>query len=434
MPVSLSTRAADFETRFQALLDQKREAAPDVAGAVRAILEDVRARGAEAVIEATAKFDRLRLTPETLAVSPEEVEAAAASCAPEDLAALELAAARIRAYHERQIPPDARWTDEAGVELGWRWTALDSVGLYVPGGKASYPSSVLMNAVPAQVAGVRRIAICMPAPDGALNPLALAAARLAGVSEIYRIGGAQAVGAFAYGAGPLKPVDKITGPGNAYVAEAKRQVFGRVGIDSIAGPSEVLVIAESDADPDWIAMDLLAQAEHDESAQSILIVLDESYGEAVAQAVGRALKTLPRREIAAASWEKHGAILLVRDLTEAAALSDRLAPEHLQLCVADPEALAAQIRHAGAIFMGLHTPEALGDYVGGPNHVLPTDRTARFASGLSVLDFLKRTSLLKAGPEALAAIGPAAARLASAEGLQAHGASVSLRLGNGGPA
>lgn len=432
MPVRLSAGAADFETRFQALLDQKREAAPDVAGAVRSILEDVRSRGAAAVIDATAKFDRLRLTEDAIAVSAAEVEAAARSCSAEDLAALETAAARIRSYHERQIPPDARWTDEAGVVLGWRWTALDSVGLYVPGGKASYPSSVLMNAIPAQVAGVRRIAICMPAPDGALNPLALAAARLAGVSEIHRIGGAQAIGAFAYGAGPIRPVDKVVGPGNAYVAEAKRQVFGRVGIDSIAGPSEVLVIAESHADPDWIAMDLMAQAEHDESAQSILIVLDEAYGEAVAQAVERTLTKLPRANIAAASWAKHGAVIVARDLTEAAALSDRVAPEHLQLCVADPEALAAKIRHAGAIFMGLHTPEAVGDYVGGSNHVLPTDRTARFASGLSVLDFLKRTSLLMTGPQALARIGPAGARLAAAEGLQAHGASITMRLSGGG--
>lgn len=429
MPLRLSTRTPDFEARFQALLDLKREAAPDVAGAVRAILDDVRARGAAAVIEATAKFDRLQVTEDKISVSAAEVEAAAASCAPEDLEALKVAAARIRAYHERQIPPDARWTDEAGVELGWRWTALDSVGLYVPGGKASYPSSVLMNAIPAQVAGVRRLAICMPAPDGTLNPLALAAARLAGVTEIHRIGGAQAVGALAYGAGPIRPVDKIVGPGNAYVAEAKRQVFGRVGIDSIAGPSEVLVIAESSANPDWIAMDLLAQAEHDESAQSILIVFDEAYGEAVAQAVERTLKTLPRETIAAASWAKHGAVIVAGNAEEAAALSDRLAPEHLQLCVADPEALAARIRHAGAIFMGAWTPEAVGDYVGGSNHVLPTDRTARFASGLSVTDFLKRTSILRTGPEALAKIGPAGARLAAAEGLQAHGASITMRLG-----
>lgn len=433
MPVFLSTRAGDFETRFQALLDQKREASPDVAAAVRAILDDLRARGAAAVIDATAKFDRLHLTEETLAVSPAEVEAAVAACDPEDLKALDLAAARIRAYHERQIPEGAQWTDPQGVTLGWRWTALDSVGLYAPGGKASYPSSVLMNAIPAQVAGVRRIALCMPAPGGAMNPLSLAAARLAGVSEIYRIGGAQAVGAFAYGAGPLKPVDKITGPGNAYVAEAKRQVFGRVGIDSIAGPSEVLVVAESDQNPDWVAMDLMAQAEHDESAQSILIVFDEAYGQAVAAAVERTIAASPRRAVAEASWAKHGAVIVARDPAEAAALSDRVAPEHLQLCVADPEGLAALIRHAGAIFLGAYTPEALGDYLGGPNHVLPTDRTARFASGLSVYDFLKRTTLLKASRAALELIGPAASRLARAEGLQAHGASIDLRLGDGGP-
>ena len=429
----LSTRAGDFETRFQALLDQKREASPDVAAAVRAILDDLRARGAAAVIDATARFDRLEMTEETLAVSPAEVEAAVAACDPEDLKALDLAAARIRAYHERQIPEGAQWTDPQGVTLGWRWTALDSVGLYAPGGKASYPSSVLMNAIPAQVAGVRRIALCMPAPGGVLNPLSLAAARLAGVSEIYRIGGAQAVGAFAYGAGPLKPVDKITGPGNAYVAEAKRQVFGRVGIDSIAGPSEVLVVAESDQNPDWVAVDLMAQAEHDESAQSILIVFDEAYGQAVAAAVERTIAALPRRAVAGASWAKHGAVIVARDPAEAAALSDRVAPEHLQLCVADPEGLAALIRHAGAIFLGAYTPEALGDYLGGPNHVLPTDRTARFASGLSVYDFLKRTTLLKASRAALELIGPAASRLARAEGLQAHGASIDLRLGNGGP-
>jgi histidinol dehydrogenase len=376
----------------------------------------------------TAKFDRLQLTPETLAFSPEEIEAECAKVSPEDRAALELAAERIRAYHARQLPEDAMWTDAAGASLGWRWTPVSAAGLYVPGGIASYPSSVLMNAIPAKVAGVQRLAITCPTPDGVVNPLVLLAARIAGVDTIYRIGGAQAVAALAYGTESIVAVDKITGPGNAYVAAAKRRVFGRVGIDMIAGPSEILVIADGDNDPDWIALDLLSQAEHDASAQSILITPDAGFARAVSLAVEKRLETLERRAVAAASWRDNGMVIVCRDLAEAALLSNRLAPEHLELCVADPEALSQQITHAGAIFLGAWTPEAIGDYVGGPNHVLPTARSARFSSGLNVLDFLKRTTLAKMTPEALRLIGPAAERLAISESLQAHGLSVRARL------
>ncbi|WP_138468311.1 histidinol dehydrogenase [Poseidonocella sp. HB161398] len=424
----LSTDSGDFEAAFSALLSAKREDSPDVDAVVAGIIADVRARGDAAVIELTAKFDRLELTPATLAFSQDEIDAACATVPAAEREALELAAARIRAYHERQLPEDARWTDPSGAELGWRWTPVEAAGLYVPGGLASYPSSVLMNAIPAAVAGVERLAICAPTPDGQVNPLVLLAARLSGVDTVYRIGGAQAVAAMAYGTETIRPVDKITGPGNAFVAAAKRRVFGKVGIDMIAGPSEILVIADRDNDPDWLAIDLLSQAEHDQSAQSILITDDAEFGKAVAAAVDKRLETLERREIAAASWRDFGAVITVRDLDEAARLSDRVAPEHLELCVADPEALSRKIRHAGAIFLGAWTPEAIGDYVGGPNHVLPTARSARFSSGLSVMDFVKRTTLARMTPGALAAIGPAAETLAQSESLEAHGLSVRARL------
>jgi histidinol dehydrogenase len=388
----------------------------------------VRARGDAALIELTERFDRQRLTPATLAISAAEVDAAVAAVPRAEREALDLAAERIRAYHARQMPEDADWTDESGARLGWRWGPVASAGLYVPGGLAAYPSSVLMNAIPAKVAGVPRLAMVVPTPDGQVAPLVLAAARIAGVDEIYRVGGAQAIAALAYGTETIAPVDKITGPGNAWVAAAKRRVFGRVGIDMIAGPSEILVIADGTADPDWLAMDLLAQAEHDESAQSILITTDAGLAQATARAVEAALATLPRAAVAGASWRDFGAVIVARDLAEAARLADRIAPEHLELCVEDADALAARIAHAGAIFLGQWTPEAIGDYVGGPNHVLPTARSARFSSGLSVLDFLKRTTLARMTPGALAAIGPAAERLAQAEGLGAHGASVRLRL------
>ena len=428
MPQFLDTQDADFEGRFTALLGMKREDAPDVDDTVAAIIADVRARGDAAVIELTAKFDRLTLTPATLAFTADEIDAAIATVPATERVALELAADRIRAYHNRQMPEDAQWTDPDGAMLGWRWTPVDAAGLYVPGGLASYPSSVLMNAIPAQVAGVGRTVVCAPTPDGVANPLVLLAARIAGVDTVYRIGGAQAVAAMAYGTATIAPVDKITGPGNAFVAAAKRRVFGKVGIDMIAGPSEILVIADRDNDPDWIALDLLSQAEHDASAQSILITDDAGFGAAVAAAVDARLQTLERRAIAGPSWRDFGAVIIVRDMTEAAALSDRIAPEHLELCVADPVALAAHITHAGAIFLGQWTPEAIGDYIGGPNHVLPTARSARFSSGLSVLDFMKRTTLAQMTPAALRAIGPAAETLAKSESLEAHGLSVRARL------
>ena len=428
MPVFLDTASADFEPAFRALLSAKREDSPDVDAVVAQIIKDVRARGDAAVIELTAKFDRMELTPETMVFSAGEIAEAARQVSDDDHAALELAAERIRAYHERQMPADQEWTDAAGATLGWRWSAVSAAGLYVPGGLASYPSSVLMNAIPAKVAGVERLAIATPTPDGQVNPLVLLAARLAGVDDIYRIGGAQAIAALAYGTDTIAPVDKITGPGNAFVAAAKRRVFGKVGIDMIAGPSEILVIADKDNDPDWIALDLLSQAEHDESAQSILVTDDAAFGQAVAEAVEKRLGTLRRRAIAGASWRDFGAVITVRDLDEAAGLSNRIAPEHLELCVADPVALGKQTVHAGAIFLGQYTPEAIGDYVGGPNHVLPTARSARFSSGLSVMDFLKRTTLSQMTPEALRSIGPAAERLARSESLEAHGLSVTARL------
>ena len=428
MPVFLDTADADFETAFVRLLNAKREDSPDVDAAVAEIIADVRARGDAAVLELTAKFDRLDLTADQLAISEAEVDAAIASVSPQERAALELAADRIRAYHAQQMPTDAQWEDASGATLGWRWSPVSAAGLYVPGGLASYPSSVLMNAIPAQVAGVARLAITVPAPDGVLNPLVLLAARLSGVTEIYRIGGAQAIAALAYGTQTIAPVDKITGPGNAFVAAAKRRVFGKVGIDMIAGPSEILVIADKNNTPDWIALDLLSQAEHDESAQSLLITDDADFGRTVAKAVEHRLKTLDRRKIAGASWQDFGAVITVRDLDEAAALSNRIAPEHLELCVADPQALSLKTIHAGAIFLGQYTPEAIGDYVGGPNHVLPTARSARFSSGLSVMDFVKRTTLSQMTPAALRAIGPAAEVLAKSESLEAHGLSVTARL------
>jgi len=424
----LDTADPDFETRFSTLLGAKREDSPDVDDIVAGIIADVRARGDAAVIDLTEKFDRLVLTPDTLRFTPEEIAAECAKVSAAERDALELAAERIRAYHVRQMPDDEIWTDPDGATLGWRWTPVSAAGLYVPGGLASYPSSVLMNAVPAKVAGVGRLAITVPTPDGIVNPLVLLAAEIAGVDEIYRIGGAQAVAAFAYGTETIPPVDKITGPGNAFVAAAKRRVFGKVGIDMIAGPSEILVIADADNDPDFLALDLMSQAEHDESAQSILITDDTAFGRAVAEAVEKRLETLERRAIAGASWRDFGAVITVRDLDEAARLADRIAPEHLEICVANPDALAEKIHHAGALFLGGFTPEAVGDYVSGPNHVLPTARSARFSSGLSALDFLKRTTIAKLTPAALKAIGPAAETLAKSESLEAHGLSVRVRL------
>ena len=426
----LATSDADFAAQFEALVNDARDTTARVDQAVAEIIAAVRARGDAALCEYTAKFDRLPLTAEAIAISPAEVDAAIARVPQELLAALEVAAARIERFHRAQMPSDLR-LEEPGMVLGMRWNALDAVGLYVPGGKAAYPSSVLMNALPARVAGVARIAMCVPTPDGVLNPLVLAAARRAGVSEIYRVGGAQAVAALAFGTKTIAPVDRIVGPGNAYVAEAKRQVFGRVGIDSIAGPSEVVVVADATNDPRLVAIDLLAQAEHDEAAQSILITDNAGFADAVAAAVGREIPTLPRAAIAGASWDQHGAIILVRSLDEVPALIDRLAPEHLELMLDDAAGMFARIRHAGAVFMGRFCPEAIGDYVGGPNHVLPTGRTARFASGLSVFDFIKRTTWIEGNEAGLSEIGAAAVLLAEAEGLQAHGRSVALRLNRG---
>jgi histidinol dehydrogenase len=428
MPIRLDARAADFSQEFRAFLDTKREASADVEQAVRAIIADVAARGDAALIELTQKFDRVDPGKIGLRVTAAELDAASAACDREALDALTLARDRIEIYHRRQLPKDDRWTDPLGVELGHRWTAIEAVGLYVPGGTAAYPSSVLMNAVPAKVAGCPRVVMVVPTPDGKLNPLVLAAAKLAGVDEIYRIGGAQAVAALAYGTATIAPVAKIVGPGNAYVAAAKRLVFGRVGIDMIAGPSEVLIIADRDANPEWIAADLLAQAEHDTAAQAILITDDVALADAVERAVEGQLKTLPRGEVAGASWRDFGAIILVGKLDDAVALTDAIAPEHLEIETHDPEPLAAKIRNAGAIFLGSHTPEAIGDYVAGSNHVLPTARSARFSSGLGVLDFMKRTSILRLDAGALGKLGPAAIALGKAEGLDAHARSVAMRL------
>ena len=433
MPVRLSRADPDFEARFAALLSAKREISEDVDAVVRAVVHDVRARGDAALVEYTAKFDRLTLPVEKLRVTADEIAEAAGSIAANQRDALLFARDRIEAFHRRQVPADDRYTDDLGVELGLRWTAIESVGLYVPGGLAAYPSSVLMNAVPARGAGVERVVMVTPTPDGKLNPMVLVAAGIAGVDEVWRIGGAQAIAALAYGTASIAPVAKIMGPGNAYVAAAKRIVFGDVGIDMIAGPSEVLVVADADNDPDWIAADLLAQAEHDAAAQSILVTDSAALADAVAVAVERQLTMLPRAEIAAASWRDFGAIIVVGSLAGAMDLANRLAPEHLELAVAEPEALLTKVRNAGAVFLGRHTPEAIGDYVGGPNHVLPTARSARFSSGLSVFDFLKRTSLLKLGPDQLSALAPSAIALAEAEGLGGHARSVSIRLNRVGP-
>lgn len=425
----LDTLSASFEKDLANLLADRSSDERSVAEPVRAILADVRQRGDEALCDYTARFDRLTLPAEKLRISAEEI-ATQADLVPSDLMdALKTAARRIEAFHAAQMPKDLDFTDDEGIRLGMRWTALDAVGLYVPGGKAAYPSSVLMNALPARVAGVQRVAMCVPSPDGVLNPLVLAAARLCSVEEIYRIGGAQAVGAMAYGTELIAPVDRIVGPGNAFVAEAKRQVFGHVGIDSIAGPSEVVVVADGNNDPRLAAVDLLAQAEHDEQAQAILITTDTTFADAVTVAVQTELETLPRTAIAAKSWEDHGAVIVVRDLDEAARIVNQLAPEHLEVLLDEPRAFSAKIRHAGAIFMGRYCPEAVGDYVGGPNHVLPTSRTARFASGLSVFDFIKRTTTIEADEAGLEKIGPAGVALAQAEGLDAHALSLSLRLG-----
>ncbi len=428
MVYKLDARTPDFEARFTELLGAKREASIDVDARVAAIVEDVRLRGDAALVEYTNRFDRVSLTAEGLAVTAAEIDAAEAQCAPELLAALRVAAERIELYHRRQVPDDVRFADSAGVELGYRWTSVAAAGLYVPGGTAAYPSSVLMNAIPARVAGVERIVMVVPAPDGILNPLVLAAAKLAGVTEIYRIGGAQAVAALAYGTDTIRPVDKIVGPGNAYVASAKRMVFGTVGIDMIAGPSEILVVSDGESDPDWIAADLLSQAEHDTSSQSILITDDAAFAEAVERAVEKHLQSLPRSEIAGASWRDYGAIILVEELGDAVPLVDRVAPEHVEIATGEPDVLAARIRNAGAMFLGRYTPEAVGDYVAGTTHVLPTARTARFSSGLSVLDFMKRTSWVRCDAASLAVIGQAAITLAQAEGLEAHARSVSIRL------
>ncbi|WP_026608532.1 histidinol dehydrogenase [Methylocapsa acidiphila] len=428
MPSWLDTRSPDFSVAFKALLAMKREASEDVDHVVQAIIAEVIARGDEALISYSKKFDRVDLSALGLRVPAEEIDDAVSLCPPQAVAALELAHQRIVAFHERQIPQDHLFTDSLGVELGWRWRPIESVGLYVPGGTASYPSSVLMNATPAKVAGVARVVMVVPAPDGEINPLVFAAAKLAGVDEIYRVGGAQAIAALAFGTQTIPPVAKIVGPGNAYVAAAKRRVFGTVGIDMIAGPSEVLIIADAGANPEWIAADLLAQAEHDAAAQSILITDNADLARAVEAAVERQLTTLPRERIAAASWRDFGAVIIVSELRESIALADQLAPEHLEIVTADADELSQEIRNAGAIFIGPHTPEAIGDYVGGSNHVLPTARSARFSSGLNVLDFVKKTSILKCGAASLAALGPAAVALGEAEGLDAHARSVALRL------
>ncbi|WP_394889583.1 histidinol dehydrogenase [Mesorhizobium sp. AaZ16] len=428
MAITLNQSDADFEERFAAFLTIKREASPDVASDVAAIIADVRARGDEALVDYAQKFDGCDLRSLGIAVSKAEIAKAYGEADAGTIEALKFARHRIQAHHERQRPADDRYTDPAGVELGSRWTAVEAVGLYVPGGTASYPSSVLMNAIPALVTGVERVVMVVPAPGGAINPLVLVAADLAGVSEIYRVGGAQAIAALAYGTETIRPVAKIVGPGNAYVAAAKRQVFGTVGIDMIAGPSEVLVVADADNNPDWIAADLLAQAEHDAAAQSILLTDDPALASAVERAVMRQLKSLPRAETAAASWRDFGAVIRVETLEAAVPLINRIAAEHVELAIENPEAFLPHIRNAGAVFLGRHTPEAIGDYVGGSNHVLPTARSARFSSGLSVLDFMKRTSILKLGPEQLRVLAPAAIALAEAEGLEAHGRSVAIRL------
>jgi histidinol dehydrogenase len=429
MPIILSTRDAGFETAFEALLAAKRESAADVDATVAAIIEEVASRGDTALIEYTSRFDRIDLTSEALRLRPDEIVVGADAAPTATVDALRLAAERIESFHRHQLPAPIDYVDATGVRLGMRWSPIAAAGLYVPGGTAAYPSSVLMNAIPARVAGVERLVMTVPAPDGVLNPLVLAAARLVGIDEIYRIGGAQAVAALAYGTATIKPVDKIVGPGNAYVAAAKRRVFGRVGIDMIAGPSEILVVADRHNDPAWIAADLLSQAEHDAAAQAILVTDSTEFAAAVEAAAARQLEHLPRAEIARASWQANSAILLVADWDEAVPLIDRIAPEHLELAIDDADAMAARVRHAGAIFLGRYTPEAIGDYVAGPNHVLPTARSARFASGLGVLDFMKRTTIVGCDAASLNALAPAAICLAEAEGLDAHALSLALRLG-----
>jgi histidinol dehydrogenase len=428
MATTLHTRDPGFEAAFVALLAAKRESAADVDGVVARIIDDVAERGDAALVEYTNRFDRVSLTAATLRLGPDEIAAGADAAPPDTVAALRVAAERIEAFHRRQLPSDIDYIDDSGVRLGQRWRPIEAVGLYVPGGTAAYPSSVLMNAIPARVAGVGRLAMVVPAPDGVLNPLVLAAARLVEIDEIYQVGGAQAVAALAHGTATIAPVDKIVGPGNAYVAAAKRRVFGRVGIDMIAGPSEILVVADRHNDPSWIAADLLSQAEHDAAAQPILITDASGFAEAVERAVEHHLQMLPRADIARASWSDNGAMIVVSGWDEAVALIDRIAPEHLELAVDDPDSIARRVRHAGAIFLGRHTPEAIGDYVAGPNHVLPTSRSARFASGLGVLDFMKRTTLVGCDANSLAALAPVAIRLAEAEGLDAHALSLMLRL------
>ena len=428
MPVLLNSQNSNFEKEFKKLLLAKREDSVDVDVSVREIIGGVIELGDQALIEYTKKFDRVSLTPDTLRFTQSELKEQAAQVSDKDRSALELAVTRIKSYHEKQLPDDTFWTDESGVELGWRWSPVSAAGLYVPGGLASYPSSVLMNAIPAKVAGVKRLAITVPTPDNKVNPMVLLAAQLSGVDEVYRVGGAQAIAALAYGTKTIKPVDKITGPGNAFVAAAKRQVFGKVGIDMIAGPSEILVIADKTSRPDWIALDLLSQAEHDENAQSILITDSDDVINAVTEKIKISLQNLSRNEIAGKSWKNNGAIIKVPNFEMAAELSNRIAPEHLELCVSDPENLAKKISNAGAIFLGHWTPEAVGDYVTGPNHVLPTARSARFSSGLSVMDFLKRTTLAKVSRDALLKIGPSAVTLANSEGLECHGLSISERI------
>ena len=428
MPVLLNSQNSNFEKEFKKLLLAKREDSVDVDVSVREIIGGVIELGDQALIEYTKKFDRISLTTDTLRFTQSELKEQAAQVSDKDRSALELAVTRIKSYHEKQLPYDTFWTDESGVELGWRWSPVSAAGLYVPGGLASYPSSVLMNAIPAKVAGVKRLAITVPTPDNKVNPMVLLAAQLSGVDEVYRVGGAQAIAALAYGTKTIKPVDKITGPGNAFVAAAKRQVFGKVGIDMIAGPSEILVIADKTSRPDWIALDLLSQAEHDENAQSILITDSDDVINAVTEKIEINLQNLSRNEIAGKSWKNNGAIIKVPNFEMAAELSNRIAPEHLELCVSDPENLAKKISNAGAIFLGHWTPEAVGDYVTGPNHVLPTARSARFSSGLSVMDFLKRTTLAKVSRDALLKIGPSAVTLANSEGLECHGLSISERI------
>ncbi len=427
MPIKLTTKQKDFAKAFADFLRLRESEEKQVAGMVAEIIARIRAEGDKALLAYTKQFDRFGAMPENIKVTPHDIADALSLCQPELMTSLKFAAKRIRDYSQRQMPADLDYTDDQGVRLGHRWNAIDAVGLYVPGGTAAYPSSVLMNAIPAKVAGVDRLVMVVPAPDGKLNPSLLAAAHVAGIEEIYKIGGAQAIAALAYGTKTVAPVDKIVGPGNAYVAEAKRQVFGRVGIDMIAGPSEILVIADNKNNPAWIAADLLSQAEHDVMAQSVLICDDAKFADAVEAQIKKILATLPRREIAAASWEKYGAIFLIQDWQEAAALVNELAPEHVELAVENPDALLPNIRHAGAIFLGRHTPEAIGDYVAGPSHVLPTSRTARFSSGLSVFDFIKRTSLIAATAESLAKLSQYAEVLATTEGLEAHALSVTVR-------